>query len=150
MEPEGSEKGAKSEPKGAKREPRGAKREPKGAKRSQKGAKSEPRGDQNASQNQPSEKVAKREPKGGVACIKFGVILDPFPSKIHEKIDAKIDAEKVMNLMKIPCEIYMFFGLKLFEKSVVCEKWLMQINLIKKTIFDDFMVRTVQKSIRNF
>ena len=62
-----------------------------------------------------------------------GCFLAPFgshfPSKINEKIDAKIDAEKVMKFLKNQFENYVFFGLKFFEKSVVCEKCLMQINL---------------------
>ena len=57
-----------------KRKPNRAKRLPKstnmrkliptGPKKGPKGAKSEPKDDQNASKNRPSEKVAKREPKG--------------------------------------------------------------------------------------
>ena len=61
--------------------------------------------------------------------MKWELFGNHFPSKIDEKIDAKIDAEQVMNFMKNSCEFLMFLGLKFFEKSVVFEKWLMQINL---------------------
>ena len=85
---------------GAKRDQNGAKGVQNGAKRAQKGAKSgqkrEPKGDQNASKSRPSEKVAKRSPKGSPRQDEMGAFLVQKPSKIHPKIDAKIDAEKVM------------------------------------------------------
>ena len=46
-----------------------------------KGTKSEPRGDQNASKNQPSEKVAKREPKGPARQDEMGGFWEPFSIK---------------------------------------------------------------------
>ena len=54
---------------------------PKGANWSPKGAKSEPKGDQNASQNRCSEKVAKREPKGRARLGEMAPKMEPFSIK---------------------------------------------------------------------
>ena len=64
----------------------------KGPKGSQKGAQSEAKGDQNVPKNRSSEKIAKREPKGPARKIE----MVDFGSFFASKIDAKIDAEKVM------------------------------------------------------
>ena len=63
---QGHQKWAKGHQKWAKREPKGAKSDPNGTKRQTRGAKREPKGDQNASKSRCSEKVAKKEPNGGV------------------------------------------------------------------------------------
>ena len=87
-----------SQQKEAKREPKGAKGRQKEAKGNPKGAKSEPKGDQNACKNRPSEKGVKM-----FGIFRFpGYLWEPFwlhvPSKNDEKIDANIDAEKVMEI----------------------------------------------------
>ena len=82
----------------------------KGPKGSQKGAQSEPTGDQNASKNRSSKKVAKREPKGwfpGIELVRFG---SHFALKIDEKIDAKIDAEKVIKNHEKLCKNRLILG----------------------------------------
>ena len=77
--------GSRKRPKGPQLEPQGRQKEPKGEPRaangSQKGAKSELRGDQNASKNRSSEKVAKREPKWSYHLMLFGFVLEPFSIK---------------------------------------------------------------------
>ena len=102
MEPKGTQKGAKREPKGAKSEPKGAKREPRGAKREPKGAKMEPKRSQRATKIHEKIDLQKRFRKG---CSKDDPRDYPdipfwshFPLKIYEKIDVKIDAEKVMKI----------------------------------------------------
>ena len=102
MEPKGTQKGAKSEPKGAKSEPKGAKREPRGAKREPKGAEREPKRSQRATKMHPKIDLRKRSRKGSQNGVPRPELLAPFwshfPLKIDEKIDAEIDAEKVMKI----------------------------------------------------
>ena len=122
-------KGEQSEPKGSQSEPKGsqggAKGNPKWAKWSQKGAKGEPKGDQNASKNRPSEKVAKRESQNGAAhpvqMVHFG---SHFQWTIGQKIDAEIDAEKVMNMEENRCENGTEFNRKIwwFSKGRFAKK----------------------------
>ena len=78
---QGHQKWAKGHQKWAKWEPKGAKREPKGAKSEPKGAKSEPKGDQNASKNQPLEKVGFMIVNGCLRVEFLGVILGAFSIK---------------------------------------------------------------------
>ena len=92
------QKWAKGCQKEAKWRQKDAKGSQKGAKGSQKGAQKEPNGDENASKNWPSEKVAKREPEWCPHPELLAPFWSHFPLKIDEKIDAKIDAEKVMKI----------------------------------------------------
>ena len=94
MEPKDAkrvETGAKGTPKGPQREPKGAQREPKGAKR-------EPNGVQNASKSRSKLDIRKWSPKSHQNDSKIDDFWSHFPSKIHVKIDAKIDTEKVMKI----------------------------------------------------
>ena len=103
---------------------KGANGSPKGATWRPKGAKSEPRGDQSASKSRPSEKVAKKEPKGSPRQDEPGYFLTPFwshfPSKIDEKIDAEIATEKVRKIkektMRKRTCILVIFGIASHEK----------------------------------
>ena len=95
--PKVSPKGAKSEPTGAKSEPKGVKSEPTGAKR-------EPKVSQGATKMHPKINLRKRsrkseenEPTIFLEMLHFG---SQFPLIIDEKIDVKIDAEKVMKIDK--------------------------------------------------
>ena len=92
-EPQRDPKGSQRDPKGSQREPKGS---PKGAKGSQKGAKREPNGVQNASKSRSKLDIRKRSPKSHQHDSKIDDFWSNFPSKIHVKINAKIDVEKVM------------------------------------------------------
>ena len=63
-EPKGWQKGAQGSQERGKKEPKEPKRVSKGYQMELKGAEREPKGDQNASTNRPSEKVAKMMAKG--------------------------------------------------------------------------------------
>ena len=96
------QKCAKREPKGAKESQKGAKREPKGAKGSPKGAKGSPKGCQKGNQNASwnyfcaeSEKWHQKVIKMVSKITNLGAI---FHEKNNEKIDAKTDAEKGMEI----------------------------------------------------
>ena len=91
---EGSQKGTQREPKGAQREPKGAQREPKG---SQRATKMEPKTDPGAMSEKDHQNVTKITSK----MDHFG---SQFPLKIDEKINVKIDAEKVMKKKKTRCQ----------------------------------------------
>ena len=96
--PKGSQWEAKcsqGEPKGSQREPNGSQKETKG---SHKGAQNEPKGDQNPSTNRPSENVTKKIEKGGCGVLNVGHFESKNRSTIDDKINAKIDAETVMEI----------------------------------------------------
>ena len=78
-----SQREDKREQKATKMEPKGSQRETKRMQKKQKGAKMEPKSDQNASQNRPSERVAKMIEKRASARKCFGPILGP---KIVENV----------------------------------------------------------------
>ena len=115
----GSQKGAKGRQKWAKGCQKGAKGSQTRAKGSQKGVQSEPKDGQNASKNQPSEKVAKREPKGPARQDEMGDFWEPFSIKnrwkkrcenrclksheFHEKTMRKFDVFWIEILRKIGC-----------------------------------------------
>ena len=118
-EPKVSQRGPKvsqREPKVSQKDAKGSQREPKG---SQKRAISEPKGDQNASKNQPSEKVAKREPKRSPHKTEMGGFWEPFSIKnrwkkrcenrclksheFHEKTMRKFNVFWIEILRKIGC-----------------------------------------------
>ena len=115
--------GAKRSPKGSQRESKGSLREPKGSQKGAKGSQREPKACQKGAKGSPKclpksifgtgrkndAKKALREKK---FWTHFGV---DFPSKIDEQIDAKIDAEKVMNINEILCEHDVLFGQKVME-----------------------------------
>ena len=73
--------------------------------------------------------------KGREKAPRPGCFLAPFwsnfPSKINKKIDAEIDAEKVMKIDEKTND----FWLKTFRQLIVCEKGLMQNNLLKPRFF---------------
>ena len=89
-------KGSQNDPNGSQKGPKGSQKGPKGSQKdpkwSQKGAKGEPKGDKNASKNRCPKKVAESMP----AQLFGGAILVHFSWKMHQQIDAKIDAEKNM------------------------------------------------------
>ena len=93
-------KGSQREPKGAKSEPAGAKSEPTGAKSEPTGTKREPKVSQGATKMHQKIGLRKRSRKvcqnGHRTKMKWDGFGSHFPSKINEKNDAKIDAEKVM------------------------------------------------------
>ena len=80
--PKVSQKGAQSEQKGAQREPKGAKREAKVS--------------QIQHKNNIKDKVAKSMLNLILRVIQNRPFWEPFPWKINEKNDTKIDAQKVM------------------------------------------------------
>ena len=79
--PKVSQKGAKGSQKWASGSQKWANGSQKWANGNQKGAKSEPRGDQNASKNRSSEKIAKREPKGSPHQDEMDDFWEPFSIK---------------------------------------------------------------------
>ena len=105
---QGHQKWAKGHQKWAKREPKGAQSEPKGAKREPKGAKREPKVSPIQHKINIKDKVAKRSRKGRqkeqISSIPWGpsiYILDHFGAIFDEKINAKIETEKVMKIDEI-------------------------------------------------
>ena len=92
---QGHQKWAQGNQNGARSEPKGAIRSPKGNQRGQKGTKSDPMGDQNASKDRLSEKVAETSRKRSSARDYAGPFWEPFSIKNALKINAKIDVEKV-------------------------------------------------------
>ena len=88
------------EPKVSQREPKRGQREPKG---STKGAQREPMGDQNASKNRLSDRIAKSMDFDGPGCF-----LEPFwshfPLKFNEKSMWKSMPKMLWKLMKVRCE----------------------------------------------
>ena len=61
----------------------------------------------------------------------MGPFWEPFSSKIDEKIDAEIDAEKVMKIDEKSMRKWSEINRKSIQKMIVCEKCLMQNNLLK-------------------
>ena len=106
--------------------------EPKGT---EKGAKREPKVSQGATKMHPKINLRKRSRKGEAQGGYPPLFLEPFwshfPLKIDEKIDAKIDAEKVMKIDEKSMRKWSEIDRKSIQKMIVCEKCLMQNNLLK-------------------
>ncbi len=92
-------KAAKMEPWNTQSEPKATKREPEGALKEAKGSQKDAKRDQNASQKRSSDDPRKRYRKlylNGLTILCFlGWFGSLLPSKVHPKIYADIDDEKV-------------------------------------------------------
>ena len=66
-----------------------------GDKSIQNGAKREPKGDQNTSKSRCPKNIAKGMSERSSRVLRKGVILVEIPSKMHPKINARIDPEKI-------------------------------------------------------